>query len=256
MFSKIRASISHSISIVLLTAVVLFQSFSAYAVEPPASCVEIQNLGGSNGEYRITNNCTTDVSVAYCSITKKIWGKQCGQTESKFNQYYTHMMTLKPSEKSSRSGNGEMRFAACPGYINSWDSIKGKFQSNTDGSFVCWPETNLPKDKIAEKTESTKTQMAISSAASKDIGDACAHAREPLIEAGITPPLCNCKAAGAEGLTAKIYRCEIQYAIPETSGDMINSLKSWVRKQIPTYDATKEKDCAKSRSVSIGGIRG
>ncbi|WP_299017787.1 hypothetical protein [uncultured Photobacterium sp.] len=111
---------------------VLF-SASTLAGQSAMGCINVQQDGDKT---YFKNSCNYKVTVAWCSTTRKINGKRCGQTKSDWNKYYTQMFVLDGYEKDYKWQTGDVRYAACKGFINGWDA-EGKFSSDRGGRFSC-----------------------------------------------------------------------------------------------------------------------
>jgi len=64
---------------------------SALAGQSAMGCINVQR--DSDNTY-FKNSCNNKVTVAWCSTTRKINGKQCGQSKSDWNKYYTQMFVF------------------------------------------------------------------------------------------------------------------------------------------------------------------
>lgn len=114
-----------------MACVVLAIQVPEAGAQPAPQCLEI-----ARGSPRDTwkNVCDQEISVAYCSTGKPIFGELCGQRPGKANEYYTHMTSLKPGETSSKQK--DVATAACLGRINGW-ALDGAFRSDLQGAYEC-----------------------------------------------------------------------------------------------------------------------
>ncbi|MBF0188057.1 MAG: hypothetical protein HQL50_09020, partial [Magnetococcales bacterium] len=101
------------------------------------------------------NTCDREITVAYCSHTKKFSGKHCGQNKAPNNVYFTHMKHLGPYEKDYKYKGGLMEFAPCFGRINQWERPL-RFKSHKRGWFYCPP----PKKKKTKKEKKSHEKEA------------------------------------------------------------------------------------------------
>jgi hypothetical protein len=106
---------------------------SLHAGQSAMHCITMYKDGK---QTYIQNDCNHKVSVAYCSTNKTISRKLCGQNKASYNPYYTHMKVLDPKESDYLWNVGKIKYAACIGFINSWDP-RGDFSSDENGYFSC-----------------------------------------------------------------------------------------------------------------------
>jgi hypothetical protein len=118
-------------SVGFVTLILMCTYIQLTFAKPAPDCLQISD----NGKRIIWENvCNEEISVAYCSPTKPIWGRKCGDG-GKTNVFYTQLTNMKAKSKDEKlKESKDYRVAPCTGRLNSWD-IKGTFWSAADGSY-------------------------------------------------------------------------------------------------------------------------
>ena len=115
---------------VLVLVVLSTNSFAGQSAE---QCLRVYVEGD---ETYFENTCSEKITVAFCSTSKPINGKLCGEHGSDWNPYYTQMFTLEPNKKDYKWKVGKVRYAVCLGFINGWNAEK-YFSSDIRGNYNC-----------------------------------------------------------------------------------------------------------------------
>lgn len=195
--------------------------------KPAHNCLHVQD----NGKRVIWENvCEEEISVAYCSPTKPIWGRKCGDG-GKPNVFYTHLTNIKGKSKDERSREDkDYRVAPCYGRLNSWD-LKGTFWSTADGSYDC---TNPAE---------SNTGVVISTSHGTIIEEVCKNAQS-MVKPPEKASSCTCQLRG------KVHVCYVLSLKESTPESMI----AIARKKILEMTRCKpeEEKCTPPRSVSMG----
>ena len=204
-------------------------SQSTFALEAP-DCLKITEKGS---RLIWENVCEEEISIAYCSPTKPIWGKKCGDG-GKTNVFYTHMTNMKAGEKSDKSINDkDYRVAPCHGRLNNWD-IQDTFWSTADGAYGCTDPANA-NEKVGVLTSSGPTMK-----------EACQQAQS-LVKQPQQASECTCQSRGK---AHKVHVCYVMSIGATTPPSLISRAKQKIIEL--TACKPQEKECSPAQAVSMG----
>jgi hypothetical protein len=214
-------------SVGFCSLILLFTCSQQVLAQPAPNCLHIQE----EGKRVIWENvCEEEISIAYCSPTKPIFGRKCGDG-GKTNAFYTHLTNMKGKSKDNHPlADKDYRVAPCYGYINGWD-LKGKFWSTADGLYGC-----------ADPAEAN-AGVVISTSPGATIEEACKNAQAMVLPPNM-PSGCTCQQRG------KVQMCYVMSLKESTTDSMIGIAK---RKIIEMARCKpEEKECTAPRMASMG----
>ena len=199
-------------SVGFVTLILMCTCSQLTLAKPAPNCLHVQN----NGSRVVWENvCDEEISVGYCSPTKPIWGRKCGDG-GKTNVFYTHLTTMKARSKSERSiEDKDYRVAPCYGRLNAWD-LKDTFRSAADGTYDC---TN-PAESNAD--------VMISTSHGATIEEACKNAQS-IVKPPEKASECTCQLSG------KVHVCyvlSLKESTPNSMIDIASSLSGFYDKKI------------------------
>ena len=231
-FFGLRPSLKIAATLLLLMACIAAATFTpvaAYA-QPASECMQIDVKDNSTV---VTNRCDEPITVAYCSLGKPIWGKNCGGEEGKGGGYYTQQTNLKPGASSNSYGYPNLRVVACRGAF--YTGIK----SDSSGVYTCPVAKVDPRGKPnalvagSALTESRACELARSMFAAPD------RSSEP----------CKCSAMR----NGQVYHCTATGWLKEPPSEN-NQLREFVE-DLARCDPKIDFLCEKKKTVWIG-VRG
>lgn len=117
----------------------LITAFTALAAgDASPACVSHSPTGDS---YEFRNSCSYNTFVVYCSTTKKISGKNCGDYagDASKGTFYTHSFNLRKGQSHKLYKPGALRFGVCKGMVSFGKTVR----DDANGNFWCPPPKRL-----------------------------------------------------------------------------------------------------------------